>query len=251
MSFGESTMRVAILDDDRTALQVLEQSLLGSGPWMDTIEISTFNRGEALMKALQRESFDALVVDLQLPGVGGDDILAWVRTNLPANVVVIVVTSVVSESMSALMLSSGADDYLTKPFSGADLLARLQRLLSRGADILTNVTQQNLSNGQFELLGFEFNRAGGLITWQGELAQCSLREFDLAVYLFRNVGRPLRRDDVYEAVYHRRLMSASRSLDALVHRLRTKLKLNGERGLVLSSIYGFGFRLDADDGLTL
>ena len=148
------------------------------------------------------------------------------------------------------MLLNGVDDYLTKPFSGLDLLARLKRLLARTAQSREVLEEVRSISGRFTLLGFEFDRAGLSVTWQGEVTVCSEREFELAVFLCRNVGRPLSRAEVYEAVYHRRSVTTSRALDTLLHRMRAKLKLDQRRGFVIQPIYGFGYRLDLIDEVT-
>ena len=237
-------MRIAIVDDDRTALQSVEQALVGGDDaWAETLQISFVTEGQSLFTALQKEHFDALVLDRQLPDMSGDEILAWVRINQPSHLVVVMVTSLGGVSESASMLLNGADDYLTKPFSGSDLLLRLKRLLvpvmPNGEEVEGQVVEE-----RFSLLGFEFDRTNFSVTWAGEMAVCSEREFELAVFLCRNIGRPLSRTEVYEAVYQRRSVSTSRALDTLLHRVRAKLKLDERRGLVIHPIYGFGYRLD-------
>ena len=104
-------MRIAIVDDDRTALQSVEQALVGGDDaWAETLQISFFTEGYSLLTALQKEHFDALVLDRQLPDMSGDEVLAWVRINQPAHLVVVMVTSLGGVSESASMLLNGADD---------------------------------------------------------------------------------------------------------------------------------------------
>lgn len=241
---------IAILDDDRTAQQLLEQALVGGDDaWSKAIHLSYFTRGHDLLMALQAHPFDVLILDRELPDLGGDEVLKWVRQHLPPQLVVIMVTHKVGISEASTLMMMGADDYISKPFKGMDLLARVRRLVERSilSRMTVNATQSN--SGVFSLLGFEFNRLQLRISWQNESTQCTEREFELMVFMCRNAGRPLSREEIYEAVYHRRLVSSSRALDTLVHRVRSKLSLDERRGLSVQSIYGFGYRLDVLGGL--
>lgn len=239
-------MRIAILDDDRTALQLVEQALTGGhdDAWTRTLKISYFTSGRELLERLREERFDALVLDRQLPDINGDEILKWVRAHLPADVVVVMVTSLGGLSESLTLLESGADDYLTKPFSGAELYARLKRLLARTASGREVVEAVRSESGGFELLGFSFDRAKLSIRWRDEVTVCTEREFELAAFFFRHAGRPLSREELYETIYRRRAVNSSRALDTLVHRTRAKLQLDERRNVVVQPIYGFGYRLD-------
>ena len=244
-------MKIAILDDDRTALQSVEQALVGGDDaWASTLNISFFTSGAALLAVLKARDvyFDALVLDRQVPDLGGDEVLAWVRAHLPPEVVVVMVTSLGGVSESVPMLNSGADDYVSKPFNGADLLVRLQRLLRRVENARATVDVHKSSAGRFGVFGFEFDRARLSVGWGDVVTLCSEREFELVVFLCRNAGRPLSREEIYESVYHRRSVNTSRALDTLVHRTRAKLQLDERRGLVVQPIYGFGYRLDVLEG---
>lgn len=237
-------MRIAILDDDRTSLQLVEQALTGSdSDWAKTIQCTYFTSGQALLDALRVETFEALVLDRQLPDVSGDEILAWVRVHLPPQLVVVMVTGLAGVSESASMLMSGADDYVSKPFSGAELLARIQRLLERSTQSRA-VAHGVVADAHVSLLGFDFDRSTLSVRWGDEVSVLSEREFALALLLCRNVGRPLSRDEIYESVWRRRAVSSSRAVDTLVHRMRAKLSLDERRGFVVQAMYGFGYRLD-------
>ena len=202
-------MRIAILDDDRTSLQLVEQALTGNNSdWAKTIRCTYFTSGQALLDTLQVETFDALVLDRLLPDVNGDEILAWVRIHLPPQLVVVMVTSLAGVSESAPMLMRGADDYVSKPFSGAELLARIRRLLERSAQSRA-VAHGVVTGARVSLLGFDFDRSTLSVRWGDELAVLSEREFALALLLCRNVGRPLSRDEIYESVWRRRSVTSS------------------------------------------
>ncbi|MEB0135535.1 response regulator transcription factor [Actimicrobium sp. CCC2.4] len=229
-------MRIAVLDDDRTQTDLVCQVLSAAGH-----TCHAFQSGKEMLNQLRRESFDMLIIDWQVPDLSGADVLRWAREKLPAVLPVLFMTSRSGEDDIVAGLAAGADDYMIKPIRRGELVARVQALLRRAYP-----TQNTIEQIQFSHYIFE-PRTGRLLD-HGEPVELTQKEFDLALLLFRNLGRPLSRAYILEAVWSRDVEIPSRTMDTHVSRVRTKLKLRPENGFRLAPVYSYGYRLEQVSG---
>jgi DNA-binding response OmpR family regulator len=229
-------MRIAILEDDLTVADLVRVWLAGAGH-----SCHTFHLGRELMRAMTRDTFDLLVLDWELPDVNGDKVLEWVRENVRDNLPVLFTTGRVEEQDIVSALKKGADDYLVKPLRKDELLARVEALGRRAkpqprlADVL------KVGDFEIDLGRRRVQRAGRAI----ELTQ---KDFDLAVFLFRNVGHLVSRGHILESVWGRSADLNTRTVDTHVSRLRSKLGLVPEQGWRLTAVYQHGYRLETVTG---
>ncbi|MBS1175586.1 MAG: srrA [Burkholderiaceae bacterium] len=265
-------MKIAILDDEKTQLQLIEQALIGGGGevWGEPMECCLFNSGLELLEALRKDSFDCVLLDRQLPDISGDVVLQWLRQYTQKYTPVIMLTALDNEEEVVNSLVAGADDYVVKPFRPKELVARVRRLVNRQRIIQSresvkpelppssnsnSLSDLNVSHqlgddldelpAQIEISGYHFNRLDLEVTFDHQTVQLTEREFALALLFFSNIGVLLSRDAIFKAVWKRSDVTNSRALDTHLHRVRTKLALSPERGFVLRSVYGFGYRLDS------
>jgi DNA-binding response OmpR family regulator len=225
-------MRVAVLDDDQVQLDLARQTLEGMGH-----DCHGFADGKTLLRALRRETFDMLILDWQLPGVSGIDVMRWARANLEERVPILFVTNRSAESDVIEGLSVGADDFMVKPTRVGELAARVDALLRRAYH------QKN--SREFVIGRYRFDPTTALIHIGEQCVVLKQKEFDLALFLFQNLGRLLSRKHLLEAVWGIQAEVSSRSLDTHVSRLRGKLGLTPENGYRLTAIYSVGYRLEA------
>jgi len=224
-------MRIAVLDDDTLQLEVIREAVSA----MDH-DCHTFTDGRGMLRSLRRESYDLLILDWQLPDISGLEVLRWVRENLEGQVPVLFVTNRQTETDVVEGLRAGADDFMVKPIRMNELAARINALLRRA--------YRRHGTGDFVIDRFRFEAASVRI-FDGEvLVALKQREFDLALFLFQNLGRLLSRKHLLEAVWGVDAELSSRSLDTHVSRLRSKLRLTPDRGYRLASIYSVGYRLE-------
>ena len=229
-------MKIAVLDDDRTQTDLVHQVLTAAGHTCYPSQ-----SGKEMLNQLRRESFDMLIIDWQVPDLSGADVLRWAREKLPAGLPVLFMTSRSGEDDIVAGLAAGADDYMIKPIRRGELVTRVQALLRRAYP-----TQNTIEQIQFSHYIFE-PRTGRLLD-HGELVELTQKEFDLALLLFRNLGRPLSRAYILEAVWSRGVEIPSRTMDTHVSRVRTKLKLRPENGFRLAPVYSYGYRLEQISG---
>ncbi|MFV0644864.1 MAG: response regulator transcription factor [Sphingomonadaceae bacterium] len=226
---------VFALDDDPQWLQAIEDAVLGSD-----IALERFTRFADFKRHIRRASPDLIVLDWNLGDVTGLDVLQWLRNDLSSPVPVIMLTSRDAETHIVTALETGADDYVTKPVALPVLRARLRALLRRAQ-------QQTEPAGQ-EIYGdVKFDCETRTVEREVPVKRLSNREFDLALLLFRNIGSPIARDTIYTKIWGNEPSVQSRTLDSHITALRRKLNLRPEYGYMLSTIYGFGYRLEQLD----
>ncbi len=228
-------MIIGILEDDQDQSSVLSE-------WLDKEghQCHIYTDGTQLVRGLKSHGFEMLLLDWQVPGMDGLQVVEWVRNNLSWQLPVIFITVRDQEQQIVDALQAGADDYLTKPVSQPMLVARLNAVARRsGLDTEDADLQTVLSVGNYE-----FNRQSGQCTHAGEGIDLTKREFDLAMFFFRNIGRILSRDLLLHHVWNLSGDMQTRTVDTHVSRLRSKLGLRPENGWSLSAVYHYGYRLE-------
>jgi len=231
-------MKIAVVDDDPDQVELILQTLGGLGH-----VCQGFGRGRQLLRQLRRETFDALILDWQLPDVGGPQIVVWVRSHIGHDLPILFVTNRSSESDLIEALSCGADDYLVKPVRRGELAARVAALLRRSYPV---------QRSDVDVFGtYSFDSRRRVLLMGGVPVELKLKEYELAHLLFSNLGRLLSRNYLLERVWGHESEGGSRSLDTHVSSLRRKLHLRGDSRFQLGAVYGLGYRLeqvDSDEG---
>lgn len=226
-------MRFAALDDNVSELELIQKSISSLGH-----ECHIFTCGEQLIKTLRRESFDFLVLDWELPDVTGPEIITWVRENYKELIPILLVTNRRDESDVIHGLSVGADDFMVKPVRVGELIARVKALIRRTHP--KNIAQN------YQWGPYRFTADTNIVEYHGTPISLKNKEAELALFLFQNLGRLLSRQHLQERIWGTQASSVnSRSLDTHISAIRSKLSLRPENGYHLSSVYGFGYRLEA------
>ncbi len=190
-----------------------------------------------MIDALRLKAFDLLLIDWLLPDVSGLEVMAWAKDHLAPVPPIIMITARVAEKDIVEGLTAGADDYVTKPIHDDILKARVEAVLRRtyGASVMRNV----------EAYGdYIFDVRGRTLTNRTRPVVTTNKEFALALLLFRNLNRPLSRTHIMDVVWPVIRDTTSRTLDAHISQIRLALDLRPANGFRLSSIYGFGYRLE-------
>lgn len=223
-------MNFAVVEDSRSQAEVLKALLKSEGH-----QVEVFAEGRACLEALKTRSFDFFVIDWTLPDIGGDEVLKHIREQCGWEVPVVFCTARTEEESAADILRLGADDYIPKPIRYMEFMARIQSLLRR---------RQHVRPSALRVGGIEVDLDGRRIRLSGADVDLTQREFDLAVIFLRNIGRVLPREELLANVWVKESEVDTRTVDTHASRLRKKLGLAGESGLMLTSVYGQGYRLD-------
>ncbi|HEY6870454.1 MAG TPA: response regulator transcription factor [Novosphingobium sp.] len=224
-------MKVAILDDDKAVLETVAALLRDAG-----FACVAFDGGRQLVRALHRETFDLFIIDWNVPDLSGLNVLEWIRNQIGAQPPVLLLTNRVSEEDLVAGLRAGADDFMTKPYQPAVLLARVEALARRSTVNLSRTTE---SYGTFE-----FELTSKTLRHTGQVIHLTPKEFNLALLLFRNVNRAVSRAYIFETIWGMDPDLSTRTLDIHISKIRSKLNLRPEAGHRLTPVYGYGYRLE-------
>lgn len=225
-------MRIAALDDEASQLELIRHTMENIGH-----ECHTFSEGKALLRDLRQQTYDLLILDWSLPDVQGPSIVHRIRGELNSRLPILFVTNRREEQDMVEGLAAGADDFMVKPIRLAELQARVRALLRRSYPARF---EADLVFGDYQ-----FTLATRALRVRGQPIELSYREYELAVFLFQNMGRLLSREHLREAVWGEGIDTPSRSLDTHISRLRMKLNLVPSNGFLLSAVYRLGYRLEA------
>jgi DNA-binding response OmpR family regulator len=224
--------RVLVVEDDPAIADVVVRYLAREG-----FDVELASAGDRAIKAVDEAMPDLLVLDLMLPEVDGFGVLAHVRSRAP--VPVIMLTALGEESDRVVGLELGADDYVTKPFSPRELVARVKAVLRRAGEPLTStVGPSEYSSGDIvvDVAAREVTRAGAVVA-------LTAREFELLVHLLRHPRQVFSREELLERVWGYTYGDAS-TVTVHIRRLREKLEHEPSAPELITTVWGQGYRWD-------
>src|SRR6201995_3869610 len=224
--------RVLIVEDEESFADPLAFLLRKEG-----FTTAIAGTGQDALDEFDRNGADIVLLDLMLPGRSGTDVGKALRVR--SAVPVIMVTARDSEIDKVVGLELGADDYVTKPYSARELIARLRALLRRGSDNDSEVTDGVLESGPVRM---DVERH--VVSVNGEAITLPLKEFDLLEYLMRNSGRVLTRGQLIDRVWGADYVGDTKTLDVHVKRLRSKIEADPANPIHLVTVRGLGYKLE-------
>ena len=227
-----ATRRILVVEDDATIADMLDNYLRAQG-W----ETCLIANGLQVEPEVRRLEPSAVLLDVMLPGREGTDVCRDLRAF--SAVPIIMVTARVDEIDRLLGLEIGADDYICKPFSPREVVARLKALLRRAEGRLATSTPSH---------GFQIDEAGQRIAWQEHWLPLTPIEFRLLRQLVQRPGHVFSRNRLLECVHDPMHESTDRAVDSHVKNLRRKIAKVRPQGSAIVSVYGLGYRFDPDDG---
>jgi len=228
--------KVFVVDDEESILTLLKFNLEKAG-----FEVTTAMNGKiGLEKALEGE-FDFIILDLMLPEMDGIEICKELRQNKILTPI-LMLTAKDDEFDKVLGLELGADDYLTKPFSPREVVARVRAILRRSQSIsqpLKAEKVQSIRFGDVEIFPDNYE-----VFIRGEVLELTPKEFELLVYLTKHRGRVLTRDQLLNAVWNYEFVGDTRIVDVHISHLREKIEPNTKKPIYIKTIRGLGYKLE-------
>lgn len=219
--------RILIIEDEESYREALEFMLSREG-----FDVASAPDGTAGLAVFDRDGADLVLLDLMMPGVPGMEVCKQLRAR--GGVAIIMLTARDSELDKVLGLELGADDYVTKPFSHRELVARIRAILRRGHDDATP--------GALEAGGVRIDIERHQVFVDGAEVRLALREFDLLELLVRNAGRVLTRGQLLDRVWGSDYLGDAKTLDVHIGRLRAKIEPAPSNPTRLVTVRGLGYR---------
>ncbi|KAA0022341.1 response regulator transcription factor [Antrihabitans cavernicola] len=226
---------VLIVEDEESLADPLAFLLRKEG-----FETTICTDGPSALAEFDKSGADIVLLDLMLPGMSGTDVCKQLRTR--SGVPVIMVTARDSEIDKVVGLELGADDYVTKPYSARELIARIRAVLRRGSD--TDLDGAG-DTGVLEAGPVRMDVERHIVLVNGDQVTLPLKEFDLLEYLLRNSGRVLTRGQLIDRVWGADYVGDTKTLDVHVKRLRSKIEGDPAKPEHLVTVRGLGYKLEA------
>jgi|SRR5437764_440250 len=225
-----SSGSVLVVDDEPTIAEVVGGYLERAG-YATRIAYD----GRAALAAVDEDRPDLVVLDLMLPGVDGLEVMRRLRERPKPPLAIILLTARGEESDRIVGLRLGADDYVVKPFSPAELVARVDAVLRR-------VDTTGIPEPRLRFDGLEIDPAAHTVTVDGAPVSLSQREFDLLLFLARHPGRAFTRAELMERVWQFSFYTDTSTVTVHVRRLRSKIETDPAEPRFIQTVWGVGYR---------
>ncbi len=233
------TNKILVVEDEPTLLETLEYNLVRQG-----YEVYTATDGPTALDIARQQEPDLLLLDIMLPGIDGIEVCRILRQEM--TIPILMLTARDEEVDKVVGLEVGADDYMTKPFSMRELMARVKALLRRVRLIKEDLTAEKAQTEKEELIfgDLTINLTRREVFCRGESLHLKPREYELFVFLARHRGMVLSRDLILERVWGWDYDGGSRTVDVHVHWLREKIEPDPADPTRIITVRGVGYRFE-------
>jgi two-component system response regulator RegX3 len=225
--------KILIVEDEASFFEALEFLLSKEG-----YEVEVAQNGREALDKFAASGADLILLDLMIPEVSGIDVCRSIR--MTSQVPIIMLTAKDAEIDKVVGLELGADDYVTKPYSSRELIARIKAVLRRGVP-------DNDSHGDLDIVSvgpIKLDTARHQATINGSLVGLPLKEFELLEFLMRNAGRVLTRSQLIDRVWGGDYFGDTKTLDVHIKRLRSKIEADPANPVLIQTIRGLGYKLE-------
>ena len=224
--------KILIIEDEEAIAELEKDYLELSG-----YEVEIANRGDqGLLKAI-KEEFDLIILDLMLPEVDGFEICRMVREE--KNIPIIMVSAKKDDIDKIRGLGLGADDYITKPFSPSELVARVKAHLSRYERLVHSGVQEN---DVIEIRGLRIDKTARRVWVNGEEKQFTTKEFDLLTFLASNPDRVFSKDEIFRNIWDMDSIGDIATVTVHIKKIREKVEADSSNPQYIETIWGVGYR---------
>ncbi|MCI5621637.1 MAG: response regulator transcription factor [Lachnospiraceae bacterium] len=229
--------RILIIEDE-VAIAELEKDYLE----LSGFEVELETDGEAGLKRALEEAFDMYILDLMLPGINGFDICKRIRSE--KNTPILMVSAKKDDIDKIRGLGLGADDYITKPFSPSEMVARVKAHLARYERLIgSNVVENDI----IEIRGIKIDKTARRVWVNGEEKSFTTKEYELLVYLAQNPNRVFTKEELFRTIWGMESVGDIATVTVHIKKLREKIEMNteGTKPQYIETIWGVGYRFKA------
>ena len=228
--------KLLVVDHEPSILTLLKFNLEQSG-----FEVLTAENGNDALEIATTEDLTLIVLDLMLPGMDGMDVCKTLRQE-KINTPILMLTAKDDEFDKILGLELGADDYMTKPFSPREVVARVKAILRRTTLITAEAKDEIIKIGDLEIHPDKY-----MVMFKGEQLVLTPKEFELLLYLANHRGKVLSRDQLLNGVWDFHYDGDTRIVDVHISHLREKIESDTKQPVYIRTIRGFGYKMEGQD----
>lgn len=229
-------INVLIVDDEKEIADLVEIYLVSDG--YNVFKASNARDGLAI---LNDEDIHLVLLDVMMPGMDGIEMCRKIREF--SNIPIIMLTAKSGDLDKIMGLGTGADDYVTKPFSPLELTARVKSQLRRYTQLNPN-NQQEPSSGEISIRGLTINRENHKVTVDDEEVKLTPIEFDILFLLASNPGKVFSTDEIFEKVWNEKVYEANNTVMVHIRRLRGKMKEDQRQDKIITTVWGVGYKIE-------
>ncbi len=226
-------MRIVILEDDKDQAELLVAWLEEAGH-----QCTVYADGNDFIRAYNQDSYDIVLLDWMVPSLSGIEVLKHLRAHLDNVVPVVFITQRDSEDDIVEALQAGADDFMAKPVRHMETMARVNAIARR-----MGFGDEHTSDA-YDFPPYEIDTKLRHVKMNGEMVEMTQKEYELTLFLFKNLGRVISRGHLLEMVWGTSSKLNTRTVDTHISRLRTKLDIEAQANWQLTSVYRHGYRLE-------
>lgn len=228
--------KLLVVDDEPSILTLLKFNLEQSG-----FEVLTAENGNDALEIATNEDLTLIVLDLMLPGMDGMDVCKTLRQE-KINTPILMLTAKDDEFDKILGLELGADDYMTKPFSPREVVARVKAILRRTNLVTAEAKDEVIKIGELEIHPDKY-----MVMFKDEQLVLTPKEFELLLYLANHRGKVLSRDQLLNGVWDFHYDGDTRIVDVHISHLREKIEADTKQPVYIRTIRGFGYKMEGQD----
>ncbi|MBI5203560.1 MAG: response regulator transcription factor [Nitrospirae bacterium] len=229
------TKKILVVDDEPDLAELVSYNLGKEG-----FEVSSASDGEEALKKIRKGNFNLVILDLMLPGIQGMELCRILRNDPKTKRLPIIMLTAKGEDVDKILgLEMGADDYIAKPFSPRELVARVKAVLRRSGE-------KTVEESVIRIAGLAINRETFAVLKKNMPLNLSATEFKLLLYLAERKGRVFSRDQLLDAVWKDEAFVEPRTVDVHIRRLRAQIEDDPSNPLYIKTKRGIGYYMDAE-----
>ena len=226
--------KILVVEDEESFSEALAYLLGREG-----FDVTVADSGPKAIEEFDRVGADLVLLDLMLPGLSGTEVCRQLRQR--SDVPIIMLTAKDSEVDKVVGLELGADDYVTKPYSSRELVARIRAVLRRNSDLGDGEPE----SGTLTVVPVRLDAERHVVEINGDAVQFPLKEFELLEYLMRNCYRVLTRTQIIDRVWGSDYVGDTKTLDVHIKRLRAKIEVDPANPIYIQTVRGLGYKMES------
>lgn len=229
--------KILVVDDEKEIADLIEIYLVSDG-----YKVLKADNAEAGLALLEKEEVHLVLLDIMMPGMDGLEMCKRIReTN---NIPIIMLSARSTDLDKILVLGTGADDYVTKPFNPLELTARVKSQLRRYTQLNPNSSVHEVGKNEISIKEMTINKDNHKVTVEGEEIKLTPIEFDILYLLASNPGRVFSTDEIFENVWNEKVYEANNTVMVHIRRLRGKMKEDTRQNKIITTVWGVGYKIE-------